>query len=115
MDATLRREYRDSLAAYPIYVGESRPIMCTLSAFELNDRAAAWRKLLGSGLVQRDRVPGGIRLRAQPGAQAALIQLIDLERECCDWINFEVSNDSVATLTAAGNGEDVLAGMFLPG
>jgi hypothetical protein len=89
--------------------------MCTLSAFELNDRAAAWRKLLGSGLVERDRVPGGIRLRAQPGAQAALIALIDLEHECCEWINYEVSNHSVVTLTADGEGEAVLAGMFLPG
>ena len=89
--------------------------MCTLSAFELNDRAAAWRKLLGSGLVQRDRVPGGIRLRAEPGAQAALIALIDLERECCAWINFELSDGSFVTLTAGGEGEAVLAGMFLPG
>jgi hypothetical protein len=90
--------------------------MCTLSALELNDRAAAWRKLLGSGLVQRERVPGGIRLRAAPGAQAALIALVDLERECCAWINYEVSNDdSVATLTAVGDGEGVLAGMFLSG
>jgi hypothetical protein len=115
MNATLRREFRDSPAAYPIYVGEPKPIMCTLSAFELNDRAAAWRKLLGSGLVQRDRVPGGIRLRAEPGAQAALIALIDLERECCAWINYELTNDSVVTLTANGEGEAVLAGMFLPG
>jgi hypothetical protein len=96
-------------------VGEPEPIMCTLSAFELNDRAAAWRELLGSGLVQRDRVPGGIRLSAQPGAKAALAELIDLERECCAWINYEVSNDSVVTLTADGDGEAVLAGMFLSG
>jgi hypothetical protein len=65
-------------------------------------------------LVQRDRVPGGIRFRAEPGAEAALVQLIDLERECCAWINFEVGDGSVATLTADGDGEAVLAGMFLP-
>jgi hypothetical protein len=115
MDATLRLEYRDAPAAYPAHMGEPEPIMCTLSASELNDRGAAWRKLLGTGLVQRDRVPGGIRLRAQPGAEAALVQLIDLERECCAWINYELSNDSVVTLTADGDGEAVLAGMFLPG
>lgn len=67
---------------------------------------------MGSGLVKRDRVPGGIRLSAAPGAAAALIQLVDLERECCAWINFEVSEGSVATLTAEGAGEAVLAGMF---
>ena len=67
---------------------------------------------MGSGLVSRDLVPGGIRLRAAPGAAAALIELIDLERECCAWINFEVADGSVVTLTAEGEGEAVLAGMF---
>lgn len=68
---------------------------------------------MGSGLVQRDVVPGGIRLSAAPGAAAALIELIDLERECCAWIQFDVRNGSVVTLTADGDGEAVLAGMFL--
>jgi len=89
------------------------PIACTLSAADLKDREGAWRKLLGSGLVQREAVPGGIRLSAAPGAAAALIELIDLERECCAWIHFEVSGDSVVTLTAEGDGEPVLAGMFV--
>ena len=67
---------------------------------------------MGSGLVERDVVPGGIRLSPAPGAAAALIELIDLERECCAWIGFEVSADSVLTLTADGDGAVVLAGMF---
>lgn len=93
-------------------MSETPPIACTLSAADLKDREGAWKKLMGSGLVKRDRVPGGIRLSAAPGAAAALIQLVDLERECCAWINFEVSEGSVATLTAEGAGEAVLAGMF---
>jgi len=40
------------------------------------------------------------------------MELIDLERECCPWIRFEVTADAVATLTAEGEGEAVLAGMF---
>lgn len=68
---------------------------------------------MASGLVERDVVPGGIRLRPAPGAAAALIDLIDLERECCAWIHFDVSARSVVTLTAEGDGEAVLAGMFL--
>ena len=91
---------------------ETPPIACTLSASDLKDREGAWRKLMGSGLVQRDPVPGGIRLSAAPGAAAALIELIDLERECCAWIQFEVHGGSVVTLTADGDGEAVLAGMF---
>jgi hypothetical protein len=93
-------------------MAETPPIACTLSASDLQDRQGAWNKLMGSGLVARDVVPGGIRLRPAPGAAAALIKLIDLERECCQWIQFEVSDGTVVTLTAEGEGAAVLAGMF---
>ena len=96
-------------------MAEPAPIMCTLTAADLKDRSKAWDKVLGSGLVQRDRVHGGIRLIAAPGAAAALMKLIDLERECCAWINFDVKGGSVVTLTAEGDGEALLAGMFGPG
>lgn len=94
-------------------MAESPLIACTLSASDLKDREGAWRKLMGSGLVQREVVPGGLRLTAAPGAAVALIELIDLERECCAWINFDVAEGSVVTLTAQGDGEAVLAGMFV--
>ena len=95
-------------------MNDSTPIVCTLSAEDLRDREGAWRKLLGSGLVGRSRVPGGIRLTAAPGAADALMQLVDLERECCAWIRFEVSSQSAVTLTAEGDGEAILAQMFRP-
>src|SRR5205809_7115447 len=99
-------------------MGESPPIACTLTAADLRDRQGAWAKLLGSGLVDRDRVEGGIRLHAASGAAAALIELIDLERECCGWIHFVVTRDSIGgeadvLLTAEGEGEAVIAGMFV--
>ncbi len=93
-------------------MAETPPIACTLTASDLRDREGAWNKLMGSGLVAREVVPGGIRLSPAPGAAAALIGLIDMERECCAWIRFEVSADSVVTLTADGDGAAVLAGMF---
>jgi hypothetical protein len=103
-------------------MGESppTPIACTLTAADLRDRQGAWAKLLSSGLVDRDRVAGGIRLHAARGAAAALIELIDLERECCPWIQFAVTRDPIAGeadvfLTAEGEGEAVLAGMFVAG
>jgi hypothetical protein len=86
--------------------------MCTLTALELEDRGTAWQKLMGSGLVHRERVPGGIRLSAEPGATDALLQLVDLERECCAWIDYAVEGSAV-TMTAEGDGEAVLAGMFV--
>lgn len=91
----------------------SRPIVCTLTAADLRDRGAAWRKLWASGLITRVRVSGGIRLSAQPGGVGALHELIELERECCAWIDYDVDATG-ATLTAQGDGEAVLAGMFLP-
>jgi hypothetical protein len=94
-------------------MADSPPIACTLSASDLKDREGAWKKLMGSGLVQREIVAGGLRLTASPGAAAALIELIDLERECCAWIDFEVTEGSVVTMTAQGEGEAVLAGMFV--
>jgi hypothetical protein len=93
-------------------MSDTPPIVCTLSAADLEDRGAGWTTLMGSGLVQREVVRGGIRLSPAPGAAAALIQLVDLERECCAWIHFDVSDQSVVTLTADGAGEAVLAGMF---
>ena len=56
---------------------------------------------------------GGIRFSPTPGAVAALIELVDLERECCAWIHFEVIAGSTVTLTAEGDGEVVLRGIFV--
>ena len=74
----------------------------------------------GQRSVDRDRVAGGIRLHAARGAGAALIELIDLERECCAWIQLNVTHDPIAgevdvLLIAEGEGEEVLAGMFVFG
>lgn len=87
--------------------------MCTLTSAELRDRTGAWQKLWASGLLHREPVPGGIRLRAEGGAVEALRLLIELERECCAWIDYDVDGATV-TLTAAGAGESALAEMFLP-
>jgi hypothetical protein len=66
----------------------------------------------GGGLGQRDLVPGRIRFSPTPGAVAALIEFVDLERECCAWVHLEVSAGSTVTLSAEGDGEAVLAGIF---
>ena len=107
--------YRPADARFPLRFRSAMsetPIACTLSAADLKDREGAWRKLMGSGLVTREVVPGGIRLSAAPGAAAALIKLTDLERECCAWIHFDVRDGAVVTMTADADGEAVLAGMF---
>ncbi len=93
-------------------MSEPNPIVCTLTPGELQDRGAAWNKLMSSGLVARERVPGGIRLHAEPGAAAALMELVELERECCAWIQFDIEGDTV-TMAADAAGEAVLSTMFV--
>lgn len=78
-------------------------IACTLSPAELRDTQAAWQKLLRLSLVSRKAVPGGLRLVVHAGSTAALRQLVDIERECCSWINFELDGATV-TMTASGVG-----------
>jgi hypothetical protein len=90
-----------------------RPVACTLSAADLHERSAAWDRLLESGQVRRTRVRGGLQLKPEPTAVKTLMRLIVLERECCPWIDFEVGDDSTVTLTAEGDGEAVLSGMFV--
>src|SRR2546429_8180214 len=75
---------------------QSPPIACTLTPTDLRDRQGAWAKLLGSGLVDRDRVAGGIRLHAAGGAADAPLELIDQEREGCARIQFAVTRDPIA-------------------
>jgi len=90
---------------------DATPIACTLSAADLPNRQRAWRSLLDSSLLARERIPGGLRLTVRPGAGQQLKALVDLERDCCPWITFAVDPES-ATMTAQDEGEEVLVQMF---
>lgn len=89
------------------YRGTSNTIACTLTADELKETESAWKKLLRLSLVSRQEVAGGVRLTVDPRSEAALGKLIDIERECCPWITFELDGPSVA-MTAPGAGESVI-------
>jgi hypothetical protein len=82
-----------------------------LTPAELTDRGQAWATLLRTSLVSQERISGGLRLRVHPGAVESLCALVDLERDCCPWINFGVE-DATLVMTAAGAGEDALLQMF---
>jgi hypothetical protein len=93
------------------------PIVCTLTPSQLRDRGLAWRTLLDSGLVDRTRVAGGVRLAAEDErARTTLLALVELERSCCSWITIEIGEELAVTLTSgSADGEATLAQMFLPG
>jgi hypothetical protein len=90
---------------------DTPPIACSLSSQGLAERAQAWRALLRTSLRSREEIAGGLRLGVEPGATATLEQLVELERDCCAWISFELDAASV-TMTAKGEGEQVLRRMF---
>ena len=85
----------------------SDTVACTLAQDELRETAMAWKKLLRLSLVSREEIPGGLRLVIDPGSADALRQLIDVERECCRWIAFQLDGPAV-TMTAAGGGESTI-------
>jgi hypothetical protein len=87
------------------------PIACSLSATDQADREIAWRSLLRTSLLARERIPGGLRLAVRPDAGPQLMALVDLERTCCPWITFAVEGASV-TMTAPGDAEEALAQLF---
>jgi hypothetical protein len=82
-------------------------IACTLSPADLADAGAAWQRLFRESLISRTEIPGGLRLNFHPGSAEAVRQLVDIERECCAWINFELDGATV-TMTSPGAGEEVI-------
>jgi len=96
------------------YRATSNTIMCTLSRDELSDTRAAWQKLFRTALVVREEIPGGLRLLVREDSAEALRQLIDIERDCCRWITFELDGPRVS-MTAEGAGATVLRSMWVVG
>ena len=93
------------------YRARSEVIACTLSPDDLKETEKAWRKLFELSLVSREEVPGGLRLEVHPGSAEALRDLVDIERDCCRWITFELDGPGV-TMTSPGAGEGAIREMW---
>lgn len=61
--------------------------------------------------MSREEVPGGLRLEVHPGSAEALHSLVDIERDCCQWITFELDGP-IVTLTSTGAGEAAIREMW---
>ena len=94
-----------------IYRARSDVIACTLSPDDLKETEKAWRKLMELSLVSREEVPGGLRLEVHPGSAEALRSLVDIERDCCSWITFELDGPAL-TMTSPGHGEATIREMW---
>lgn len=74
------------------------PIACSLPGERRSARGGEWRELLEGTLIERRPIPSGValRLHADSKAVAELTRLIELERQCCSWIDWKVTEgDSV--------------------
>jgi hypothetical protein len=89
-------------------------IACTLSQEELSDTTSAWQKLFRTALLERAEIPGGLRLVVNDASAEALQRLIEIERDCCRWITFELDGPRVS-MTAEGAGATVLRSMWVVG
>jgi hypothetical protein len=94
------------------YRATSQTVACTLTQEDLRETRRAWQKLFRQSLVSRREVPGGLRLEVHPGSADALRQLIDIERNCCSWITFELDGP-VVTMTSPGAGEAAVREMWV--
>jgi hypothetical protein len=68
------------------------PVACSLSQADLARRAARWRELAQTALVQVSATPHGQRLAfaAHPGVADELAELAGLERGCCGFASWQV-------------------------
>jgi hypothetical protein len=94
------------------YRATSDTIVCTLTKEDLKDTRSAWQKLFRTGLVTRQEIPGGIRLAVNDGSAEALRSLIEIERDCCRWITFELDGPTVS-MTASGDGASAIRSMWV--
>jgi hypothetical protein len=70
------------------------PLACQLTTAELRARVDEWAALAARALVDRVQMTGGVhlRFRRQPGVEAELRRLVELERACCPFLAFSVES-----------------------
>jgi hypothetical protein len=71
------------------------PLACRLGPAELERRAEGWRALIDGWLIDRDAIPGGVRLmfEGRAGVADAIEELLRLEAECCPWMQGRLRHD----------------------
>ena len=95
----------------------AQPIACTLTGGDLTDRRARWRRFGETASVGVVETPTGLRLvfRASPAAEQELRELAELERDCCAFATWTVTNGGshlVLDVDAEGEGITALHAMF---
>ncbi len=73
-------------------------VACTLSVDRVPGRLALIGGLADDALLDQTPIPGGIRSRFRPGAERRVRELVELESQCCAFLDFAVGRDDDAIL-----------------
>ncbi len=84
------------------------PIACSLPGEHRTIREDEWRELLEGTLIERRPIRSGValRLRPEPAVVAALTRLVTLERECCSWIDWKITEGDTVLVEATSSEEE---------
>jgi hypothetical protein len=76
------------------------PVACSLSAADAETRQAQWRGLLSRAAVSRTTIAGGMRVERRPESniRAELARLVELERECCPFLELTIEETKEGAL-----------------
>lgn len=89
------------------------PVACSLTAGDVGERAARWRRLLdGAG---HEPIAGGVRLALPVERAAAVAELAAAEQECCPFFDFRIHLDGPLLrleVRAPADGAGLLAELF---
>jgi aminoglycoside phosphotransferase len=91
------------------------PIACSLDAAQLAERGERWQALADQALISVEQTERGARQRYRGGAaiEAELRDLVELEAECCPFLELQVERVAAEIqLEVSGPPEaaDVVAG-----
>ena len=86
-------------------MGSELPIACTLGPTDAQTRQQRWLAVAKDALLASERTTGGARqiYRADPAVEQELKELIDLEAQCCAFLDFDLTHgDDRLTLEVSG-------------
>ena len=105
-----------SAASYNQAMGSEIPIACTLGSADARTRQQRWLAVAKDALLASERTTGGARqiYRADPAVELELKELIDLEAQCCAFLDFNLMHgDDQLTLEVSGPPEaGEIVGLF---
>jgi hypothetical protein len=69
------------------------PIVCTLSTAELQERKTTILASLRHAVLSKTRIPDGYRYEfaSHPVTSQGIARMVELERQCCQFLNFAVT------------------------